>query len=68
MGRDAKLNGILGGGDSWCGCNVVPAPAREEFPDQALVGVVLNGTDADAASYSRYYYEAYAKNPTESKS
>jgi protein-tyrosine kinase len=42
--------------------------AREEFPDQALVGVVLNGTDADAASYSRYYYEAYAKNPTESKS
>ena len=42
--------------------------AREEFPDQALVGVVLNGTDADAASYSRYYYDAYAKNPTESKS
>src|SRR3984893_645965 len=28
--------------------------AREEFPDQALVGVVLNGTDSDAIPYSRY--------------
>jgi len=42
--------------------------AREEFPDQALVGVVLNGTDREATPYSRYYYEAYVKNGTESKS
>ena len=41
--------------------------ARQEFPDQALVGVVLNGTDHDAVPYSRYYYEAYGKNVTESK-
>jgi len=41
--------------------------ARQEFPDQALVGVVLNGTDGDASPYSRYYYEAYGKNQTESK-
>jgi len=36
--------------------------ARQEFPDQALVGVVLNGTDSEAMSYTRYYY-----NVTESK-
>jgi protein-tyrosine kinase len=42
--------------------------AREEFPDQALVGVVLNGTDQESSPYSRYYYEAYVKNVTESKS
>jgi protein-tyrosine kinase len=42
--------------------------AREEFPDQALVGVVLNGTDHETTPYSRYYYEAYVKNVTESKS
>jgi capsular exopolysaccharide synthesis family protein len=42
--------------------------AREEFPDEALVGVVLNGTDREASPYSRYYYEAYVKNVTESKS
>jgi capsular exopolysaccharide synthesis family protein len=42
--------------------------AREEFPDQALVGVVLNGTDSEATPYSRYYYEAYVKDTTESKS
>jgi len=41
--------------------------ARQEFPDQALVGVVLNGTDGEAIPYSRYYYEAYGKNQTESK-
>jgi len=35
--------------------------ARQEFPDQALVGVVLNGTDSDSIPYSRYYYEASAK-------
>jgi protein-tyrosine kinase len=42
--------------------------AREEFPDQALIGVVLNGTDHESAAYSRYYYDAYVKNVTESKS
>lgn len=41
--------------------------ARQEFPDQALVGIVLNGTDSDAVPYSRYYYEAYGKSVTESK-
>jgi protein-tyrosine kinase len=42
--------------------------AREEFPDQALVGVVLNGTDSDSIPYSRYYYAAYGKSVTDSKS
>ncbi len=42
--------------------------AREEFPDQALVGVVLNGTDKEDSPYSRYYYETYVKDSTESKS
>ena len=32
-----------------------------------LVGVVLNGTDRESTPYSRYYYEAYVKNVTESK-
>lgn len=41
--------------------------AREEFPDEALVGVVLNGTDGDASPYSRYYYDAYVKNESESR-
>ena len=35
--------------------------ARQEFPDQVLVGVVLNGTRQDDMPYSRYYYEAYQK-------
>ena len=35
--------------------------ARMEFPDQSLIGVVLNGTDNNAAPYSRYYYEVYEK-------
>ena len=35
--------------------------ARQEFPDQVLVGVVLNGTREDAAPYARYYYEAYQR-------
>jgi protein-tyrosine kinase len=39
----------------------VARKARQEFPDQALVGVVLNGTRDDAAPYARYYYEAYEK-------
>jgi capsular exopolysaccharide synthesis family protein len=42
--------------------------AREEFPDQALVGIVLNGMNHESSHYSRYYYEAYGKNVTESKS
>jgi capsular exopolysaccharide synthesis family protein len=41
--------------------------AREEFVDQALVGVVLNGTNNETTPYTRYYYEAYGKNTTESK-
>ena len=35
--------------------------ARQEFPDEALVGVVLNGTNEETAPYARYYYEAYDK-------
>ena len=43
--------------------------AREEFPEESLVGVVLNGTDRETTPYSRYYYDAYVKNATtESKS
>jgi protein-tyrosine kinase len=42
--------------------------AREEFSDQTLVGFVLNGTDHESSTYSRYYYDAYVKNATESKS
>jgi len=43
--------------------NVTPADAarraREEFPDEALLGVVLNGTEEKPTPYARYYYEAY---------
>ncbi len=42
--------------------------AREEFANQALVGVVLNGTNSEAMPYSRYYYEAYGNNATEPES
>jgi protein-tyrosine kinase len=42
--------------------------ARLEFPDQALVGVVLNGTNTEEIPYTRYYYEADGKNVTEPKS
>jgi len=42
--------------------------ARQEFPDQALVGVVLNGTTTETSPYTRYYYEAPASNVTEPKS
>jgi protein-tyrosine kinase len=43
--------------------------AREEFPDEVLIGVVLNGTDHEASAYSRYYYSAYVKKvATEAKS
>lgn len=41
--------------------------ARQDFPDQVLVGVVLNGTRQDDAPYSRYYYEAYEKKGTASQ-
>jgi len=37
--------------------------ARQEFPDEALVGVVLNGTREDALPYARYYYDSYQKKP-----
>lgn len=42
----------------------VARKARQEFPEQALVGVVLNGTSDDATPYSRYYYETYEKPET----
>jgi protein-tyrosine kinase len=35
--------------------------ARQEFPDEALIGLVLNGTSEDAVPYARYYYESYQK-------
>lgn len=35
--------------------------ARQEFPDECLVGVILNGAGDEAAPYARYYYEAYDK-------
>jgi capsular exopolysaccharide synthesis family protein len=35
--------------------------ARQEFPDRALVGIVLNGTHDAARTYERYYYERYDK-------
>jgi protein-tyrosine kinase len=47
--------------------------ARQEFPDQALVGVVLNGTENQAVPYTRYYYDNndnnlnHDKKTTESK-
>jgi capsular exopolysaccharide synthesis family protein len=41
--------------------------ARQEFPEECLVGMVLNGTTNDAAPYTRYYYDEYQKNTIESK-
>src|SRR5579863_408314 len=41
--------------------------AREQFPEQALVGIVLNGTREGAVLYSRYYYETYEKKGSTSK-
>jgi len=41
--------------------------ARLEFPDQALVGVVLNGTSEDESPYARYYDESYQKKATTTK-
>lgn len=42
----------------------VARKARQEFPEQALVGVVLNGTSDEAIPYARYYYETYEKRAT----
>jgi capsular exopolysaccharide synthesis family protein len=43
--------------------NVTPSDAArralQEFPEESLVGVVLNGTSGSDAQYARYYYEAY---------
>jgi protein-tyrosine kinase len=39
----------------------VARKARMEFPEQSLVGVVLNGISEGAVPYARYYYEAYEK-------
>ena len=48
--------------------NATPADvarkARQEFPDESLVGIVLNGTSDEAAPYARYYYETYEKKET----
>jgi hypothetical protein len=41
--------------------------AREEFPEQSLIGVVLNGTTEEDIPYARYYYQAYEKQTTESR-
>jgi protein-tyrosine kinase len=45
----------------------VARKACQQFPDQALVGVVLNGTREDAIPYARYYYESYQKKTLEPK-
>jgi protein-tyrosine kinase len=41
--------------------------ARQEFPEEVLIGAVLNGTSEDALPYARYYYESYQKNATATK-
>lgn len=41
--------------------------ARLEFPDEALIGVVLNGTSDEITPYARYYYETYEKKGTTTK-
>jgi capsular exopolysaccharide synthesis family protein len=41
--------------------------ARQEFTDQHLLGVVLNGINVDASNYTRYYYGAYDKRATPEK-
>ena len=46
----------------------VARKARMEFPDQMLVGVVLNGTERDGAEYAHYYYETYEKKVSPSQS
>jgi len=39
----------------------VARKARQEFSEQMLLGVVLNGADRENAAYARYYYESYEK-------
>jgi protein-tyrosine kinase len=50
--------------------NTTPADvaqrARQEFPEEALIGVVLNGTKKETEPYTRYYYEN-EKNGSQSK-
>jgi protein-tyrosine kinase len=41
--------------------------ARQEFPDNVLVGVVLNGADSVLVPYTRYYYDANQKDATDGK-
>lgn len=41
--------------------------ARQEFPEESLVGVVLNGTSDDDIPYARYYYDSYQKKATATK-
>lgn len=42
--------------------------ARQEFTDEALLGVVLNAAGNEEAPYARYYYEAYGQNGSSKKS
>jgi protein-tyrosine kinase len=42
--------------------------ARQEFPDEMLVGIVLNGAQVDVMPYTRYYYDGDQRNANESKS
>lgn len=48
--------------------NATPADvarkARQEFPEESLVGIVLNGTNDETVPYARYYYETYEKKAT----
>jgi protein-tyrosine kinase len=41
--------------------------ARQEFPDEMLIGAVLNGTSEDALPYARYYYDSYQKKSVATK-
>src|SRR5208337_4063780 len=51
--------------------NVTPVDmarrARQEFPEEALLGVVLNGANADVLPYTRYYYDEAENNTFKSK-
>lgn len=41
--------------------------ARQEFPEKALLGVVLNGIEAESSPYSQYYYGAYGRPQTKER-
>jgi capsular exopolysaccharide synthesis family protein len=51
--------------------NATPADmarrARQEFPEEMLVGVVLNGSATNVMPYTRYYYDGNQKNGNASK-